>query len=187
MAKGKTHAFGGKVFSEIPAEILNKLGVKAGDTIEFLNPYGNLVLLKPNSNQVVEAQKQTHAQITEPEIVTPKSKTSAPSKGISVLAKGYAVVEDHTEVQNLTSQLKMQNKDQDVIGVRGFDKRYYIISKEKLRDTESAISKIMDSEKNFSELLNSSGLEEDLLRTAIEVMREEGSVIEKRKNVYVMA
>ena len=101
---------------------------------------------------------------------------------------GFLVLENEGMAQLLTQKLKSQGRDTAVEGVRGFDKKFYVIKKEKLADFESKITKALKgSGKKLDDLAEALELDAGLCRAGIEVLREQGKVIEKRKGIYGLA
>ena len=98
---------------------------------------------------------------------------------------GCIVVEDQGQMKVLND--KIRNEKLAVRGIRAFDKRYYIMSQEKLSEVEDRLEKILTKEKMLKAISSELGLSEDLCRAAIEILREDGKIIEKKKNYYVLA
>jgi hypothetical protein len=71
--------------------------------------------------------------------------------------------------------------------VRGFDKKYYIIGKPALADLERKFDRLLAKEKQLKAVADELGVKEGLARAAIEVLREEGKIIEKRRGTYCLA
>ncbi len=101
--------------------------------------------------------------------------------------KGFLVLEKESEVNALNEELREKEKTDQVIGVRGFDKKYYIITLKKLREIKPKFEKALESEKVLSKLAEELKTSEELCKTILEVMKENGEVIEKKKGIYVKA
>ena len=101
---------------------------------------------------------------------------------------GYLVLENEGMAQLLTQKLKSQGRDAGVEGVRGFDKKFYVIKREKLADFESRLTKALKgSGKKLDDIAEALSLDAGLCRAGMEVLREQGKVIEKRKGMYGLA
>lgn len=252
MATGKTHEFKGKIYSEIPEEVAEKLGIKAGEDIEFENPYENLIVVHPKGEEATPVRKEEKKEtkgLNEDELKvlkkigaikhwerTPENiksrlkddeeevfndlitdnvlfeyekegetrigiereyfslatentkKSKTPSSLIKKLEKqGYLVIEDEDAVKDLQEKLRKQEKAEEVKGVRGFDKNYYIIKKDKLQEIEDEIKDLLDEEKIIHEVSEDLDLEEKLCKAALVVLREDGEVVEKGKNIYKLS
>lgn len=99
--------------------------------------------------------------------------------------EGCIVIEDQNQAKELNDKLRKEKLA--VRGIRAFDKRYYIMSQEKLSEIEGKLEKILTKEKMLKAISSELGLPEDLCRAATEILREDGKIIEKRKNYYVLA
>jgi len=105
---------------------------------------------------------------------------------IEKLAKeGCIVIEEQAQMKALND--KIRNEKLPVRGIRGFDKRYYIMSQEKLSEIEGRLEKTLTKEKTLKAISAELDLPEDFCRAAVEILREDGTIIEKRKNSYVLA
>jgi hypothetical protein len=98
---------------------------------------------------------------------------------------GCIVVEEQSQMKALNDKIK--NEKLGVRGIRGFDKRYYIMSQEKLSEIEGKLEKTLTKEKTLKAISAELELPEDFCRAAVEILREDGTIIEKRKNSYVLA
>ncbi len=98
--------------------------------------------------------------------------------------QGYLVIEDEDLVKDLQEELRKKEKAEEVKGVRGFDKKYYIIKKDKLNEVEDEIKDLLDEEKIIHEVSEDLDIEEKLCKAALVVLREDGEVVEKGKNIY---
>lgn len=96
----------------------------------------------------------------------------------------YLVLKDEEKAKELQNKLREKDKGDEVKGVRGFDKKYYIINKDKLEEVEDEIKELLDEEKIIHEVSEDLELPEKLCKSALVVMREEGKVVEKGKDIY---
>ncbi len=105
---------------------------------------------------------------------------------IEKLAKeGCIVIEEQGQMKILND--KIRNEKLPVRGIRGFDKRYYIMSQEKLSEIERKLEKTLTKEKTLKAISAELELPEEFCRAAVEILREDGTIIEKKKNSYVLA
>lgn len=98
----------------------------------------------------------------------------------------HMVIENRGEVEELQRQIREKDKVEEVKGVRDFDKKFYIIKKDKLEEIEEDLEdkKVLDKEKSIEEIAEELGIEETLSKASLVVLREEGKVVEKGKNIY---
>jgi len=99
--------------------------------------------------------------------------------------QGFLVVTDEITAKEASQQLEFQVKHGDVLGVRGFDKKFYIASR---TFYESAAAKIMAAplEKEFTcEQAAAMAKLDGVACTAIlQIMKETGEAIEKKRGLY---
>jgi len=108
------------------------------------------------------------------------------SELVEALVKdGFLVLEDQNKVKELSDKLKQEKLN--VRGIRGFDKRYYIVSAEKLSEMELKLETVLVKEKMLKTISSELGVAEELCRAVLEILLEDGKVIEKKKNNYVLA
>ena len=108
------------------------------------------------------------------------------SELVEALVKdGFLVLEDQNKVKELSDKLKQEKLN--VRGIRGFDKRYYIVSAEKLSEMELKLESVLVKEKMLKTISSELGVAEELCRAVLEILLEDGKVIEKKKNNYVLA
>ncbi len=98
--------------------------------------------------------------------------------------KGYAVVEEEREAKELQKEIKEKGIENKVRGIRGFDRKYYVIKKDKLEQLKDKIVKELGEEKIVQDISEDLGIEEELCKTALTLMREDGEIVEKKKDVY---
>ena len=69
--------------------------------------------------------------------------------------------------------------------MRGFDRAYYIITSEALETIGSDIIAVLkDGTLALNVIASECGIETDLCKAVLEVLRESGDIIEKRKDTY---
>jgi hypothetical protein len=103
-----------------------------------------------------------------------------------ILDKGYKICENQQEAKDMSYKLKNGIRQGQVIGIKGFDNKYYIYKSEFF---EKIKKQVLDHLKKHNEL----GLDEligltkkyDLvLRGVIEIMKEQGDIYEFKKNSF---
>lgn len=218
---------------EIPEKVREILELEDEDEVEFLNPYGNLVLFvkkvsdldpkklnvlkKVNSlkywnrtldnirNVLTKEEFDLFSKMLEEKIffkyVKDKKeligiskeyfKFILPESGgdeISVLKrKKYLCFSDEKKAEELNKKIKELALDSEVVGVRSFDKKYYIVFKDFLKKYRPKLEQILKTPKTLAEIVKETGLNEEACKALLEVLKEEGLFIEKKKGVYVRA
>jgi len=104
----------------------------------------------------------------------------------TVYFKDFLITDDYSKAQNLFRVLDEQLADGTVLAVPGFDKKFYFIKQHVFDDARKKMGKLLSKKTGVTldELASKTKLDEQLCKTVIELMRESGDVLEKRKNHY---
>ncbi|MCR4335972.1 MAG: hypothetical protein NUV57_05575 [archaeon] len=99
---------------------------------------------------------------------------------------GFLVVKNEQRAKALSNELQEQIKEGKIKGTRAFTGEFYIIESELLNSAEQKALKELKSQKNsdLNNLSKNTKLTNTLLRIALEFLKEEGQVIEKKKDHY---
>lgn len=102
---------------------------------------------------------------------------------------GYVIIERQDEAKLVSEKLEPEIKSGEVLGTRGFDMKYYIAQKKFYDVWEGKIAALLRARKaaNEGEVCSALGMSEVACRVALELMREQGEVIEKKKGNYALA
>ncbi|MFH1106315.1 MAG: hypothetical protein V1787_00310 [Candidatus Micrarchaeota archaeon] len=102
-----------------------------------------------------------------------------------VFDAGYAILDSEEQAKLASQRLEKQIKTGLVQGVRGFDKRFYLVSAEFLaKHSKRLLSLLKPKDLPIAELAVAAGLDERACLTLLQVMKEQGDVIEKKRGVY---
>lgn len=96
----------------------------------------------------------------------------------------FKIIDNEDELKNINSEIMKNGLQEEFLGVRGFDKKYYLIKREKLAELEKKILPSIVKEKKIKDICSESGCSEDLCNTALQFLREDGKVIERRGGVF---
>lgn len=101
---------------------------------------------------------------------------------------GYAVIESEFEAKRLGELLSEKIKRGEILGVRGFDKKFYVATKKFYEANEELIFKALSKEpKTSEEIATAAKLDPNAARVLLVLMSDSGEVIEKRKGMYAGA
>ncbi len=101
---------------------------------------------------------------------------------------GYMVISNEAEAKIQMQNIKVQIKNEDVCGVRGFDKKYYVIKKSYLNSLEPLISVLLNQgTSNLVQIASKLNLPSDAITAVLVIMADEGLVIEKRRGEWAKA
>ncbi len=103
--------------------------------------------------------------------------------------RGYLIVERERDVKAISDRLYRKVKNGEIMGVRGFDKRFYLARKGFYSALSERIERTMKGKKAQSvrEIAEQAKVKEDECAVVLNLMREEGEVLEKKKGVYQLA
>ena len=168
-------------------DLVAKLGAKVFDA-------AGTTTAKPAGTQATPAAAHGQtATAAAPRIENPKQWASAPAPQApaknqfenELERNGFIVVENEAEAKELSKSLEARIKTGDVKGVRGFDKKFYIVSRDFY---ESNVAKVMNtqpkSEFTAAEVTGIVKASESGAAALLQVMKEEGQVLEKRRGYF---
>lgn len=112
---------------------------------------------------------------------------SNPEEALELI--GYVIVEREGDAQMLSGRLAPQIKKGEIMGVRGFDKRFYLARKGFYVSSSERISKVMrgGKDKSVEEIAKEAKLKNEECEAVLNIMREEGEVVEKKRGTYALA
>jgi hypothetical protein len=117
----------------------------------------------------------------------PATYSSAPAPGIaSALDKdGFMVVKNQNEARELSDKLGARIKSGEIKGTRGFDGGFYILKTAFYEKVKNKLLPLLQkkSQATFDELTVELKVSKDVLRAVTELLKEEGEVSEKRKEL----
>lgn len=100
--------------------------------------------------------------------------------------EGYFVAESEGEARKLSDELK--TKKREFRGVRGFDKKYYVVKNSFFSKYSKKIKDILkEGNKTIDQIVNAVNLPKNACVAILTILNEEGDIIEKRKGVFVLA
>jgi len=102
--------------------------------------------------------------------------------------KKYLVADDIERARELLTQLEEEVRNGDVVSVRGFDKKVYITTREAVESVGSkVVASLEKGELTLAAITKACNDDEGLVRAVLEILRESGDLIEKRRGVYALA
>ena len=130
------------------------------------------------------------ASAAEPATAAAASSSAAYDNPEESLEKlGYAIVEREHEAKQLSENLNPQIKSGELMGVRGFDRRFYLARKGFYLAVSERLEKALRGKKNrtVAEIAKDAKVKEDECAVVLNLMREEGEVLEKKRGTYELA
>ena len=123
------------------------------------------------------------------ESAVPRAAASSIDPESALEKKGYAIVERESDVKRLSEKLYKQVKRGEIMGVRGFDRRFYLARRGFYLALSERIEKAMKGRKarGMPEIAKDAKIKEQECAVVLNLMREEGDVLEKKRGTYALA
>ncbi|MDE1857069.1 MAG: hypothetical protein KGH98_03215 [Candidatus Micrarchaeota archaeon] len=102
--------------------------------------------------------------------------------------KGYIVVQTDAEAASLSSKLEDSIRRGLVLGIRAFNRKFYVVLRDFINQNAPKITKLMGSKgMSVTEIAKAIGVDEDGVRAILYLMSESGEFIEVRRDVFKLA
>jgi hypothetical protein len=109
----------------------------------------------------------------------------APNDLAAVLKRqGYLVIADKNEARALSERLGQEMKSGTFVGVRGFDGKFYIVTRSYLAAAQAAIAAVLKEDMDAAGIAAAAKLEPDGCLAVLRIMSENGDVLEKKRGVF---
>ena len=120
---------------------------------------------------------------------SPAPKEQAPPPKLSsssILSEGYVVFENTGMASQFSEQLRRQGKSTSVIGIKGFDGKFYAVSKGYFSKNAPALLAALEKQARTPETLaKQCNLPLPACHALLHILSEQGDVVEKRKGLFV--
>jgi hypothetical protein len=98
---------------------------------------------------------------------------------------GYAIVEDERNAEELCKKLDREIRSGDIIGTRGFDKRFYVAKRSWFTSMFERVRQSMrKGANNIADISREVKIGEPACAVILEIMKDKGDAIEKRRGCY---
>ncbi len=102
-----------------------------------------------------------------------------------LIAKGYMVLDNENEAKTVMPHINAKLKNETVKGIRGFDRKYYVLRRSFLMEYESRLLPILDAgAANVKTLGEKLGLDENAVTVLLMILGDDGEVIELKKGMW---
>jgi predicted DNA-binding protein (UPF0251 family) len=102
----------------------------------------------------------------------------------SLLNRGFLTLKDKGEALRLSQKFSAEMKKGDVIGVKGFDGRFYVVTREYLEKSEKAVSSILKEGMDIESIAQAAKMDAEGCSAVMRLMAEKGDVLEKKKGIF---
>ena len=101
---------------------------------------------------------------------------------------GYIVLQSESDAKSISDLLSEKIKKNQVTGIRGFDKKYYIVKSSFVLKHQSKVKSVLkEGAKSAEKIAESLEIKPEATVALLTVLREEGDLIEKRKGTFALA
>ncbi len=157
-------------------------GNKYPDGVYNINDSVYPLLKTTKSEEMPLNQKTEHAAATKGTASTQPT-TQNPLYSI-LISKGFLVLRDTNEARSLSETLKSEMKQGTVVGVKGFDGSFYVVTRDYFNKASKSILASIGKEADIKTITENSKLETDAVLAVLHHLAESGDVIEKKKGIY---
>jgi hypothetical protein len=184
--ENRTPAYVAKALSEREKAVLGELEQKRIVNVFRGNKYKDGVYNISDSIYPLLSQKDTkpgaEAGI---ERSAPPRDVPQPSGAFSLLnSRGFIIVQDKREAMMLSEQLAQEMKRGDVVGVKGFDGKFYIVTRSYFNDGRNKIDNALKEDMDAPSIASKTKLDPDGCIAILRLMAEAGDVLERKRGVF---
>lgn len=157
----------------LPESLRKKLGIVEGEDYEFVEVQDGVLALVKSGLRVADVKAST-LKATGP-VAAPRSPLEP---------AGFLVLSRELDAKTFSSRHEAAIKSGDVKGVRGFDKKFYLVSRRFMEKNANKVLSLLSEDKTSAQLAQSLKLPEDGVQALLYVLKEEGEVIEKKRGAF---
>ncbi len=97
----------------------------------------------------------------------------------------FLVIKDLEEVRKLSFVTKQEINSGEILGIRGFDKNYYVFKKPYFETIKEKILESMTSDPvNYDFLLDKTKVSKEELNGTLEILKEQSELVELKKGLF---
>ena len=135
------------------------------------------------NEQVEETQNQKQVNTNQSQPQPTQSQSS-----IALLkSQGFVVITDRNEAYNFSVSINSEMKRGDVVGIKGFDGKFYAVTKDYLQRGRESIIKHLKEDMPIGAIAEASKIDQNGALAIMRLMSEAGEIVEKRKGVFALA
>jgi hypothetical protein len=107
--------------------------------------------------------------------------TTAPAE---LHSRGFVIIPDKREAMLLSEQLGAQMKTGAIVGVKGFDGKFYIVTREFFTKSQAAINSALKDAMDAPSIASAIKMDPEGCLAVLRLMAENGDIIEKKRGVF---
>ncbi|NYZ79141.1 hypothetical protein H0N99_03245 [Candidatus Micrarchaeota archaeon] len=171
-------------FSErIPYTVNKKLSQREKEVLSKLIERGAVLVYKGGKYSKTGVYEISNNVYTLLKSEKPEVEGGTPEEQLE--KKGYAVVEDARDAEELCKKFDREIRSGDIIGTRGFDKRFYVAKRSWFTSLFEKVRQSMrKGANNIADISRELKISEPACAVILEIMKDKGDAIEKRRGCY---
>jgi hypothetical protein len=114
----------------------------------------------------------------------PAAAPSYPGVSSMLSTRGFIIINDKNEARSLSEQLASEMKSGAVVGVKGFDGKFYAVTRVYFTKTQAAIAAVMKEPMDADSIAAATKLDPEGCRAVLRLMAENGDLIEKKRGIF---
>ncbi len=179
--ENRVPAYVGRALTEQEKAVLSGLERRGLVNVFKGKKYVDGVYSIPDSIYPLLSQKDRQAEAPQP----PREAPAPQVNSIGLLnSRGYIIITDKREAYMLSEQLNGQMKSGAVVGVKGFDNKFYVVTRDYFSASEAKIAQALKEEMDAPSVAAATKLDPEGCIAVLRLMAENGEIIEKKKGVF---
>ncbi|MEW6721956.1 MAG: hypothetical protein AB1324_01705 [Candidatus Micrarchaeota archaeon] len=99
-------------------------------------------------------------------------------------SRGFVVVQDKKDAFMLSEVLNGRMKSGDVVGVKGFDNKFYIVTRNYFSAASAKVGQALKDDMDHGSIAAAANLDPEGCMAVLRLMAENGEIIEKKKGIF---
>jgi len=99
-------------------------------------------------------------------------------------SKGFFIFEDSNSATKFAYSIKEDIEQEKVKGIKGFNNRFYFFSTTYYTRMKDKIISLLESPQTLNQLAEGLELNEDIIKGILELLKEDGLIFEKKKDLF---
>ena len=174
----------GKTYIELPESLVGKniKAIKLADEIFVVASDEAIKRLLERQMYYVLQKRVQRA------LVNTEKKADRRASGTTSKIRDYAIIETEEQARAFSRQHAGEFKSGKLLGVKGFDGKYYVVRTDVYNDALARIEDVIrDGGATVQEIAERTGLDQKLVRAVVEIAREDGLIYEMPGGKYAYA
>lgn len=166
-----------KSFSESEQEVLKTLEAK-----KFVNLFKG----RKYVNGVYNVPDSTYSLVQKNDVQPPPIQVpiTQPSAIVALKSQGFVIFTDKREALALSEKLSNEMRSGDVVGVKGFDGKFYVVTRECLTVIRGKIISVLKKDMDVQSIATATKTDIDGCTAVLRLMAESGDLVEKKKGIF---